>query len=152
MPLLAGCANRFLQNYAGERWPQTREARVVDAAPAPNGVRWIGYSEFDAFDVLDDAAAIAAAKAVGADLVEWDDHSIGDRVKWSSSPVLTNQWDGRMFNPPEPMRATEYRYEARFYRSDALGGEVLSGRREDAATRPDAVPLHEDSPAAPTPD
>lgn len=149
----AGCANPFLANYAGERWPRTREAAVVERAPAPDHVRWIGHSEFDAFEVLDDAAAIAAARAVGADLVEWDDHSIGDRVKWSSSPVLTNQWDGRMFNPATPVRQTEYRYEARFYRSDALGGAALSGQRDGDveveaptsatdATRP--VPKHDE--------
>ena len=153
--LLGGCTNPFAAHYVGERWPATSEARVVEQAPSPDGVRWIGHSEFDSFDMLTDAEAIAAARRVGADLVEWDDHSIGDRVKWSSSPVLWNQWDGKMFNPPEAMRQTEYRYEARFYRSDDLGGTLLSGRRDvDESGGPDVqdedrsneqrgeVPLH----------
>ncbi|MGA0286330.1 MAG: hypothetical protein ACO3YY_09360 [Phycisphaerales bacterium] len=152
---LLGCSNPFASHYVGERWPATSTARVLEQAPSPDGVRWIGHSEFDSFDVLTDAEAITAARQVGADLVEWDDHSIGDRVKWSSSPVLWNQWDGKMFNQPEAMRQTEYRYEARFYRSDSLGGRIISGRRDvDESSEPDTrdenrpdeqrgeVPLH----------
>ena len=127
LPLLGACTNPFLSNYVGERWPSVPAVELLDKPPAPETARWIGHSNFDSFDALTNQQAIAAARQVGADLVEWKDESLGEKVRWSSSPVLTNQWDGNMFNAPMANRQQEFRYEARFFRSKAIGGQAISG-------------------------
>lgn len=124
---LAACTNPFLASYEGEKWPAVTAVELLDKPPSPETARWIGHSNFDSFDTLTDAQAIAAARQVGADLVEWKDESLGEKVRWSSSPVLTNQWDGNMFNAPMANRQQEFRYEARFFRSKAIGGQAISG-------------------------
>lgn len=138
--LLAGCSNPFLAHYQGERWPKTASAEVVLAPPPAGEVRWIGHSTFDSFDPVSSAQAIAAAESVGADRVEWHDQSLGLQKQWTSSPVLWNQWDGQMFNPAVPIERNENRYEARFYRSNALGGAAISGHFEpESEAKPDAA-------------
>ena len=131
--LLAGCANPFLEHYQGERWPATRSAEIVLETPPSNEVRWIGHSTFDSFDAVSSAQAVAAAEAVGADRVEWHDQNLGLQKQWTSSPVLWNQWDGQMFNPAVPIERNERRYDARFYRSNSLGGAAISGQFDPQA-------------------
>jgi hypothetical protein len=131
--LLAACSNPFLEHYQGERWPKTSLAEVVLETPPASEFRWIGHSNFDSFDPVSSAQAVAAAEAVGADRVEWHDQNLGLQKQWTSSPVLWNQWDGQMFNPAVPIERNEKRYDARFYRSKSLGGAATSGEPEPSA-------------------
>ena len=66
--------------------------------------------------------AIAAAKEVGADFVEWSDTGAGKKLQWTSEPISVNAWSGNVGMIPLPIIRDEYRYQARFYRSKSLAG------------------------------
>lgn len=122
---MVGC-NPFLSNYSGEKWPPVAAASVVMQSPSPETVRWIGRADFTTTQVVGDADALAAARKVGADLVEWSDRDLGQTLEWTSVPVYTNAWSGQMASVPLPVMREQYRYSARFFRSDSLGGAPLS--------------------------
>ena len=67
----AGCAvNPFLTSYSGRREPTVESPRVVTAPPAGGTCLELGTSEFLSSSESDVTAdALAAAAAVGADLV-----------------------------------------------------------------------------------
>jgi hypothetical protein len=126
LPLaMLGC-NPFLTNYSGEKWPPVSSAAVVMQAPSPQEARWIGRADFTTTQVVGDADAITAAKQVGADLVEWSDKDLGQTLEWTSVPVYMNAWNGQMVDAPVPVMREQYRYSARFFRSDSLGGTPRS--------------------------
>lgn len=131
---LSGC-NPFMSNYSGEKWPPVPAASVVMQAPSPQSARWIGHADFTTTQVVGDADAIAAAKQVGADLVEWSDRDLGQTLEWTSVPVYMNAWSGQMVNAPVPVMREQYRYSARFFRSSSLGGAPTSS--------PSSTPPHE---------
>lgn len=135
LPLgLFGC-NPFIANYSGERWPPVSSASVVMQPPSPQSARWIGHADFTTTQVVGDADAIAAAKQVGADLVEWSDRDLGQTLEWTSVPVYMNAWSGQMVSAPVPVMREQYRYSARFFRSSGLGGAPTSA--------PSSAPPHE---------
>lgn len=145
-----GC-NPFLTNYSGERWPPVKSAQVVMQPPSPEAARWIGRADFTSTGQFHDSEAIAAAEQVGADLVEWSDRDLGKTLQWTSQPVYVNTWRGNaygwgpyggwggtMASVPVPVVEEQYRYQARFYRSKALGGEPVSNT--DGHAPPPQVP------------
>ena len=132
--VLAGCSP-FLNHYSGERWPKVKSAHVVMQAPSPDDVRWIGRSDFTSTRQLHDGDAIAAAKAVGADKVEWSDADDGKKLEWTSVPVAWNVWQGKAGFIPVPVVKEQFRYQARFYRSDSLGGDAISTGAGDAVSK-----------------
>ena len=91
---LVGC-NPFLNHYSGERYPPVKKATVVMEPPSPEKVDWIGRADFTIDRKVGDAQAIAAAKQVGADIVEWSDADAGASLEWTSAPVAMNAWKTR---------------------------------------------------------
>ena len=120
-PLSLAACNPFLVNYSGEKLPKVKTVQVVMTAPDPDSVRWIGRSDFTSTRELKDAQAISAAKQVGADIVEWSDKDAGTRLEWTSAPVSYNAWTGNVASIPLPVVRSQFRYQARFYRSKSLG-------------------------------
>jgi hypothetical protein len=131
---LLGC-NPLIANDSGERWPPVSAASVVVQAPTPQSVRWIGHADFTTTGVVGDADAIAAARQVGADLVERSDRDLGQTLEWTSVPVHMNAWSGQMANAPVPVMREQCRCSARFFRSNSLGGAPTSA--------PGSTPPHE---------
>ena len=130
LPMLALAAcNPFLNHYSGESWPPVKSARVVMEPPNPNSVRWIGRSDFVSERKLGDPAATSAAKQVGANIVEWSDTDAGTKLDWTDVPFSINAWTGKVGMIPLPVLHEQYRYQARFYRSDSLGGEPKEGSK-----------------------
>lgn len=120
-PLSLAACNPFLVNYSGEKLPKVKTVQVVMTAPDPDSVRWIGRSDFTSTRELKDAQAISAAKQVGADIVEWSDKDAGTKLEWTSAPVSYNAWTGNVASIPLPVVRSQFRYQARFYRSKSLG-------------------------------
>jgi len=148
---LLGC-NPFLGNYSGERWPEVAAARVVMDPPSPETARWIGRSDFTTTGHYGDAAALEAARRVGADLVEWHDRDLGATLSWTSEPAAIGGWRGSAFgfgpdrawadpvvDMPVPIVEQEDRYQARFYRSKSLGGEPRPGAGGLPASSPPSM-------------
>ena len=100
-------------------------ATVVMEPPSPEKVDWIGRADFTIDRKVGDAQAIAAAKQVGADIVEWSDADAGASLEWTSAPVSMNAWKGEVGMIPLPVIKKQTRYQARFYRSESLGGEPI---------------------------
>jgi len=150
---LLGC-NPFLGSYSGERWPEVAAARVVMDPPSPETARWIGRSDFTTTGHYGDAAALEAARRIGADLVEWHDRDLGATLSWTSEPTAIGGWRGSAFgygpdrawadpvvDVPVPIVEQEDRYQARFYRSKSLGGEPLpSAGGPPVSSPPSMVP------------
>jgi hypothetical protein len=122
LPLMLAACNPFVTNYSGEKWPAVKTATVVMTPPDPASVEWIGRSDFTSTATLRDVQAIAAAKEVGADFVEWSDTGAGKKLQWTSEPISVNAWSGNVGMIPLPVIRDEYRYQARFYRSKSLAG------------------------------
>lgn len=154
LPCLTAC-NPFLGNYSGERWPGVDSSRVVMETPSPGSARWIGRSDFTSTGHYGDAEALAAARTVGADLVEWRDRDLGSTLRWTTRPVAVEGWRGSAFGcgpygpwgrtvaeVPVPVVEQAYRYQARFYRSNVLGGAPLDGTAE-VAPSPEVPPTDE---------
>ena len=121
LPLSLAACNPFLANYSGEKMPKVKTVQVVMTAPDPDSVRWIGRSDFTSTRELKDQQAINAAKQVGADIVEWSDKDAGTKLEWTSAPVSYNAWTGNVGSIPLPVVRSQFRYQARFYRSKSLG-------------------------------
>lgn len=136
---LGGC-NAFQQSYSGERWPAVASSRVVEEQPASTAATLIGQSTFVATeDQVGDDPAIACAKSVGADLVEWDKVDDGSVTQLESVPVFSGwNWHGGIgdIDIPIPVTKEQYRVHARFYRSRALGGSPIG---QAAPSSPPAV-------------
>ena len=123
LPFLAGCVtNPFLAGYKGERLEPVPAARVVTEEPAPGTAREIGTSGFQSTSgrTADESEAIEAARAVGADLVQWNAKQL-TREEWvESDPVYERRASGRgQFGSYYPIPGTRerWRYTARFWRS-----------------------------------
>ncbi|MBX3354404.1 MAG: hypothetical protein KF724_01745 [Phycisphaeraceae bacterium] len=120
-----GCANPFLNHYQGTRAPRVSTAHV--AILPPQNATLLGTSDFLIETVPGDPEAIAAAEAVGADIVQWD------RALLRQETTLHRQsLSGDGFTDGAPgAEATElpvvtegawYRIHARFWRSESRGG------------------------------
>lgn len=137
---LAAC-NPFQQSYRGERWPAVASSRVVDDQPAATAATLIGQSTFVATeDQVGDDPAVACAKSVGADLVEWDKIDDGTVTQLESVPIFSGwNWHGGIgdIDIPIPVTKERYRVHARFYRSLSLGGALLG---QASPSSPPAVP------------
>ena len=129
MLMLGGC-NPFINHYSGEHYPPVKSAKVVMEPPSPDEVTWIGRAEFTIDRKVGDAQAIAAAKKVGADIVEWSDADAGASLEWTSAPVSMNAWKGQVGMIPLPVIKKQTRYQARFFRSDSLGGEPIKNAKD----------------------
>ena len=127
---LVGC-NPFINHYSGERYPPVKTAKVVMEPPSPDKVDWIGRADFTIDRKVGDAQAIAAAKRVGADIVEWSDADAGASLEWTSAPVSMNAWKGEVGMIPLPVIKKQTRYQARFYRSESLGGEPIQNSKSE---------------------
>lgn len=135
--ILGGC-NPFINHYSGEHYLPVKTAKVVMEPPSPDTVKWIGRSDFTIERQVGDAQALAAAKKVGADIVEWSDSDAGNKLEWTSAPVSMNAWKGEVGMIPLPVIKKQFRYQARFYRSDSLGGEPIKNSKDHPM--PDKVP------------
>jgi len=124
------CSNPFLGSYVGERFPPVGSAAVITQPPSPQTARWIGRADFSTDAVIEPSQAIAAARAVGADLVEWSDRDTGTMLQWSSNTVSVSNWTGQISTAPMPVADTLFRCSARFYRSNSLGGSPLNPGQE----------------------
>ena len=114
---MGGCSNQFLTTYQGERFEATTSPTVVIARPANSGL--IGSSTFVSAAGFGEPEAVSAARAVGADSVQWSrgldnrDATAGAGVvKSSLSPTgPVSSWA-----PVQP-GGFVYRYVARYYKS-----------------------------------
>jgi len=134
--LAGGCANPFLSNYSGARCPPVNTAHVSVGPPA--SATLIGTSDFVTDVAIGNVQAIAAAERVGADIVQWDRAFLRHDV-----PLLHASLAGDGMAPAIPAGAgqapvefsgTWYRFHARFWRSDALGGIPAAPVDSTAAT------------------
>lgn len=113
---LTGCTNEFLASYKGERFASTLSPSVVTSKPANCGL--IGTSNFVSAGGFGAPEALDAARAVGAESVQWSrgldsrDGAAGAGVVQASlSPTgPVSSWA-----PVQP-GGLLYRYVARYYR------------------------------------
>lgn len=124
---VAGCANPYLANYKGQKFPRTTSAKLVMKAPDTSTVDLIGVSTFSAMNDPGSQAAITAAEEVGADLVQWDRSFQGTSTQLELQPIFGPYtsgaaWaeGGSLVDVERPVTEHWYRYHARFYR-DADG-------------------------------
>lgn len=119
---LAACtSNPFLVAYRGDRLAPTASAAVVAEPPAADAAKELGTSTFATSDGRPgDAEAIAAARAVGADLVTWSKQQLS-RDQWvETDPVYDRRASGRgQFGTyvALPGSRERWNYDARFWRS-----------------------------------
>ena len=87
---LSGCANPFLENYSGRRFPATDHAVILMEAPEDQSP--IGRSAFIATQVLGDDEARAAAQEVGATAVVWSKSYLNSTTDLTTrvQPVTSN--------------------------------------------------------------
>jgi hypothetical protein len=87
---LSGCANPFLENYSGTRFPATEQVMIL--MEAPEGQSPIGRSAFIATQVLGDDEALAAAQEVGATAVVWSKSYLNSTTDLTTrvQPVTSN--------------------------------------------------------------
>ena len=87
---LSSCANPFLENYSGTRFPATEHATLLMEAPEDHSP--IGRSEFIATQILGDDEAIAAAQEVGATAVVWSKSYLNSTTDLTTrvQPVTSN--------------------------------------------------------------
>jgi hypothetical protein len=125
---LAGCSgvNQFDSAFVGERWPPVASAAVVADAPPDSQARVIGESTFNTTNqFLGDSDACAAARAHGADLVRWERAWEGTATRLETMPIYQSGIQNRgTFSTYVfvPANKSMWRYFARYYRSNALGG------------------------------
>ena len=130
LTILSGCANPFLENYSGARFPATDHAVIM--MTHPEGQTPIGRSEFIATQMLGDREAIDAAKEVGANAVVWSKDYLNSTTDLTTrvqpvtsnttttivgdvnAQVTTTQTDYQYI--PETRTNHWWRYEAAFYR------------------------------------
>lgn len=85
--LITGCTNSFLENYQGERFASVPSPQLVAAQPA-DAVQ-IGVSSFVSARHEGNSQALAAAKAVGADFVQWTKEYQGTTQSSGMLPMTT---------------------------------------------------------------
>ena len=87
---LSSCANPFLENYSGQRFPATEQAVILMEAPEDQSP--IGRSAFIATQVLGDDEARAAAQEVGATAVVWSKSYLNSTTDLTTrvQPVTSN--------------------------------------------------------------
>jgi len=158
---LGGCSNPFLASYKGVRCPTVSTAHV--SVRAPTDATLIGRSDFVTDVALGNPEAIAAAEEVGADIVQWE------RAFRRQDVALLRQslaGDGlapeTIIDLPVDAETNWYRFHARFWRSNALGGFPPAAPAPSAAPAPlpepapppeiaplpESTPLTEPTPAA----
>ena len=120
---VAGCANPYLANYKGHKFPRTSSAKLVTVAPDSSSADLIGVSTFSATTDPGQNAVIAAAEEVGADVVQWDRSFQGTATQLELEPIFGPYtsgaaWaeGGSLIDVERPVRERWYRYHARFYR------------------------------------
>ncbi len=141
--VLCGCTNEFLTSYKGERFAATRSPETVTSKPANSGL--IGSSNFVSGGGFGSPEALDAARAVGADSVQWSrgldarDRAAGAGVVQASlSPTgPVSSWA-----PVQP-GGFLYRYVARYYKvgvadSPQADASVVLPRGGDAQIIEDA--------------
>ena len=118
--------NQFDSAFVGERWPPVASAAVVADAPPDSQARVIGESTFNTTNqFLGDSDACAAARAHGADLVRWERAWEGTATRLETMPIYQSGIQNRgTFSTYVfvPANKSMWRYFARYYRSNALGG------------------------------
>jgi len=134
VPLLAACGNPFLTNYRGARCPTLSSAHVAVQAPADATL--IGTSDFRTETAVGDVQAIGAARAVGADIVQWDRAFLRDDVVLDRNAALAGGMDDTTATgaTAPPGEGTWYRIHARFWRTNALGSLPTPPPAGDAST------------------
>jgi len=158
--LLAGCSNPFLANYHGARCPQVPSAHV--ATDPPQNATLIGTSDFKTEAALGDMEAIGAARAVGANIVQWDRAFLRDEVVLSRDAALAGGMDDASVTgaAPPPGTGTWYRFHARFWRSDSLGSipdstaptaPTATNATAEAPTEPSSTAAAAETPTEPAP-
>ena len=159
---LSGCAgvNQFDSSFVGERWPPVASAAVVADAPPDARARIIGESTFNTTNqFLGDDDARAAARAHGADLVRWERAWEGTATRLEAMPVYQSGIQNRgTFSTYVfvPASKSMWRYFARYYRSNALGGTFdgyvgLPAKAPASTAPPPAPAAPATTPAAPAP-
>ncbi|MEY4786858.1 MAG: hypothetical protein RL692_752 [Planctomycetota bacterium] len=114
---MGGCSNQFLTTYQGERFEATTSPTVVIARPANSGL--IGSSDFVSAAGFGEPEAVSAARAVGADSVQWS-RGLDNRDATAGAGVVKSS-----LSPTGPVSSWAsvqpggfvYRYVARYYKS-----------------------------------
>lgn len=114
---MGGCSNQFLTTYQGERFEATTSPTVVIARPANSGL--IGSSTFVSAAGFGEPEAVSAARAVGADSVQWS-RGLDNRDATAGAGVVKSS-----LSPTGPVSSWAsvqpggfvYRYVARYYKS-----------------------------------
>ena len=114
---MGGCSNQFLTTYQGERFEATTSPSVVNARPANSGL--IGSSTFVSAAGFGEPEAVSAARAVGADSVQWS-RGLDNRDATAGAGVVKSS-----LSPTGPVSSWAsvqpggfvYRYVARYYKS-----------------------------------
>lgn len=126
--VLLGCSNQFLTSYRGERFDPTTDPGIVSLQPANTGL--IGSSNFVSGGSLGQPEAIAAARAVGAEFVQWSrglDSKVAPAGAGTVQASLSPTGPMSSWAPVQP-GAMLYRYVARYYKrgvKDAPGVQPM---------------------------
>lgn len=143
---LSGCSNEFLTSYRGERFAPTENPQLVLVHPSTSGL--IGTSNFVSGSGYGQSEALAAARDVGADFVQWSRGlDAGNRPAGAGvvSASLTPTGSMSSWSPSQP-GSFLYRYVARYYKS---GVKDSGAATESNAQMPiDATQVIEDDQAA----
>lgn len=148
LPLLGGCSNPFMTHYQGDRCPVVPTAHVATQTPA--NATLIGTSNFRSDVAVGDAEALGAARAVGANIVQWDRAFLRDDVVLERTPTLAGGMSEVSTMAAEPEAGTWFRIHARFWRSNALGSLPSATATATPADPPPASPAIEPSSASPS--
>lgn len=130
---LAGC-NAFSESYVGDRLPPVDQAKIVTEPPPETQARLIGESTFVTTDQFQgDDQALATARAVGANLVQWERGWDGQVTKMESMPIYQRGVQNRgtfATYVSLPDTKNKWRYYARFWR---LRGPAAGAAGSEAA-------------------
>jgi hypothetical protein len=128
---LAGGCNAFLESYTGRRFAPTTQAEVVAQAPPESQAQLIGESAFVTTDQFQgDGQALEAARAVGAQMVQWDRAWAGQQTRLETMPIYqrgvanTGTFVTYVYLPESK---SMWRYFARYWRLRAPGDAPTPG-------------------------
>lgn len=121
--LVAGCANPYVTNFKGTKFPRTNSAKRVMESPDSSQADLIGTATFSSTVAPGDGDAISAAEEVGANMVQWDSTYQGTSTALELEPVFGPYtsgaaWaeGGSLIDVEHPVTERWFRYHARFYR------------------------------------
>lgn len=143
---LTGCSNEFLTSYRGERFAATENPQLVLVCPSTCGM--IGTSNFVSGSGYGQSEALAAARDVGADFVQWSrglDASNAPAGAGSVQASLTPSGSMSSWSPSQP-GGFLYRYVARYYKSGVKDSAAATASNAQMPT--DSTQVIEDNQAA----